>query len=195
MYFFLFFQRYVETWYKARNYPLNLIKLKKKYGQYYDGRPAVSALWSCTVNILHGKSALWRPLLSTGSWLGSNTRIGVAIRNVLIINNLLIAKLENQWIGASKVPETGRRTAVRPVAYRRKTGDVTPKSRWHFAERPMAFRRKIGTTMEKWEFLFDFGYFSLQNDEKCLTVFCKLISRRPLDPVVGKVTVFFCKNK
>ena len=59
----------------------------------------------------------------------------------------------------------------------------------------MAFRRKIGTTMEKWEFLFDFGYFSLQNDEKCLTAFCKLISGRLLDPVVGKVTVFFCKNK
>ena len=59
----------------------------------------------------------------------------------------------------------------------------------------MAFRRKIGTTMEKWEFLFDFGYFSLQNDEKSLTAFCKLISRRPLDPVVGKVTVFFYKNK
>jgi hypothetical protein len=59
----------------------------------------------------------------------------------------------------------------------------------------MAFRRKIGTTMEKWEFLFDFGYFSLQNDEKCLTVFCKLISGRLLGPVVGEVTVFFCKNK
>lgn len=48
--------------------------------------------------------------------------------------------------------------------------------------------------MEKWEFLCDFGYFSLQNDEKSLTAFCKLISGRPLDPVVGKVTVLLTKT-
>ena len=58
----------------------------------------------------------------------------------------------------------------------------------------MAFRRKIGTTMEKWEFLFDFGYFSLQNDEECLTAFCKLISGRLLGPVVGEVTVLLTKT-
>ena len=58
----------------------------------------------------------------------------------------------------------------------------------------MAFRRKTGTTMEKWEFLFDFGYFSLQNDEKCLTAFCKLISVQPIDSVVGEVTVLLTKT-
>ena len=111
-------------------------------GQCYDGRPAGSALWSCIVNILHGKLTLWRPYLPTGSWLGSNSWIGVIVCNTLIISDMRIVELETQWFCASKVPETGRRTAVRPVAYRRKADGVPPWGRWRYAEKPMTFRRK-----------------------------------------------------